>query len=363
MQRRRSVLLAICIILFIYFEIHSCSQDEIAGPGVKPPVESIILSANDVYFYDAHFGCVTGALGTVMTTSDGGTTWKGAVVDESILSAVQFLSPLTGWLGGKDGALYETDDGGISWKKAGPGGYPAEEDFSKIQFVNDRIGYVLGYHGVYRTTNGGATWENNWLTDSQYRGAWDMSFVDGTTGFLLGCRYTDPNPPVLYRTTDGAASWTEVEGSTASVLRTILTIHFVDSLTGWAGGGAIMKTTDGGETWTTEVAVATVRKFYFVDGGRGVAVGGKTILETRDGGSTWRNSTPDDQRIADLRGVWFADEEHGWVVGRGRDERAGEKLYKHSIILKTTDGGTTWDITDFPYDCTEIQNVETATGS
>ena len=364
MQPRRSVLLAICIILFIYFEIHSCSKDEITGPdGPQPPVESIILSATDIYFHDAEFGCVTGCLGTLMTTGDGGRTWNGAVVDQSVLSDIQFLDMSKGWLVGKHGALYATVDGGAAWTKAIPAGYPSEEDFSKLYFVSDVLGYVLGYHGIYKTENGGASWQNNWLPNVPYRGAWDMSFIDDRTGYLLGSRYTDADPSTLYRTTDGAATWSEVQGARASVLRTVLTIYFVDAMTGWAGGGVIMKTTDGGETWQTQVTAATVREFQFLDGRCGFAVGGKTILQTKDGGDTWKNLTPDDERITDLRGVYFVDANNGWVVGRGKDERLGEKLYKHTIVLRTSDGGETWQISDFPYDCTGIQNVEEAVRS
>jgi photosystem II stability/assembly factor-like uncharacterized protein len=364
MQPRRSVLLAICIILFIYFEIHSCSKDEIASPdGPKPPVESIILGATDIYFHDADFGCVTGSLGTLMITGDSGKTWKGAVIDQGILSDIQFLDVSNGWLVGKDGALYTTADGGATWAKAIPAGYPPEEDFSKLYFVNESVGYILGYHGVYKTENAGASWQNNWLPAVPYRGAWDMSFIDDRTGFLLGSRYTDADPVTLYRTTDGAATWSEVQGAKTSVLRTILTVSFVDAMTGWAGGGVIMKTIDGGETWQTQVAAATVREFQFLDNRYGLAVGGRMILQTKDGGDAWQNITPNDERISDLRGVYFVDASNGWVVGRGKDERLDEKLYKHTIVLRTSDGGKTWQITDFSYDCTDIQNVEEAIGS
>ncbi len=364
MQPRRSILLALCIILFIYFEIHSCSKDEIAGPdGPKPRVEGIILTATDVYFHDADFGCVTGSLGTLMTTGDAGTTWKGAVVDQCSLNDIQFLNKSIGWLVGKDGALYSTDDGGAAWTKVIPAGYPPDEDFFKLYFVNENVGYVLGYRGVYKTENGGASWQNNWLPLVSYRGAWDMTFVDESTGYLLGSRYTDTDPSILYRTTDGAATWFPVQGARTSILRTVLTVYFADAVTGWVGGGVIMKTTDGGETWRTQAAMATVRKFYFLDSQYGFAAGGRTILRTKDGGETWENVTPKDERITDLRGVYFVDANNGWVVGRGKDERLGEKLYKHTIVLSTSDGGATWAIKDFPFDCTGIRNLEEVAGS
>ncbi|HVO76886.1 MAG TPA: YCF48-related protein [Candidatus Bathyarchaeia archaeon] len=360
MQLRKSILLTLSIILFIYFEIHSCSQDQVTGPVAKPPARSIICSATDVYFHDLNFGCVAGALGTVIETADGGKTWKGAVAGETNLNDVRFVDHSNGWVVGKRGAILKTEDGGMSWAKMDPVGFPTDEDFYKLAFFSDSTGYVLGYHGVYETRDAGQSWVNNWLPLVPYRGAWDMSFADEKTGFILGSRYTDPDPPILYRTTDGAATWTPVQGSKASVLQTVLAISFIDGMTGWAGGGVIMKTTDGGESWTTQVAVATVRRFQFLTDQYGFAVGGKTILRTKDGGNTWLNVTPVDDRVRDLRSVCFIDADNGWVAGRGPDEQAGDKLYKHSILLRTRDGGDTWTITDFPYDVTGLQGLEIA---
>jgi photosystem II stability/assembly factor-like uncharacterized protein len=358
MQLRRSILLAICIILFVYFEIHSCSKDDIAAPKSSAPVESIICGATGVFFEDAEFGCVAGALGTLIVTGDGGKTWKGSVIDAGNLNDIQFTDRSNGWVVGKDGAMYHTADGGGQWMKVAASGFPVDEDFFKIAFFGETLGYVLGYGGVYKTEDGGSSWVNNWLPVIPYRGAWGMSFVDDRTGYLLGSRYTEPDPSILYRTVNGGASWTAVVGSKASVLRTVLTICFVDGTTGWAGGGVIMKTTDGGETWTTQVPIATVREFHFLSSSYGFAVGGKSILRTRDGGATWENVTPNDDRIKDLRSVCFLDANTGWVAGRGADEQSGDVYLKHSILLRTNDGGATWIVKDFAYDYTALQSMQ-----
>jgi len=360
MQLRRSILLALCIVLFIYFEIHSCSSDRITAPKPKPLAESIICSASDVFFHNGDFGCVAGALGTLILTADGGRTWKGSVIDAGNLNDVQFIDRSSGWIVGKDMAILNTIDGGATWTLLSLPGFPIGEDFYKLAFFSRSFGYVLGYHGVYRTDDDGQSWVNNWLPGVPYRGAWDMSFADERTGYLLGSRYTDPDPSILYRTTDGGATWSPVQGSKATTLRTVLAISFLDEMTGWAGGGVIMKTTDGGESWQTQVAAATVREFHFLSKQYGFAVGGKTILRTKDGGDTWENITPPDDRIKDLRSVYFLNENDGWVAGRAADEEVGETLLKHSILLQTKDGGATWTIRDFPYECNGFASPEDA---
>ena len=122
------------------------------------------------------------------------------------------LVPMTtpGLAVGKDGTMYHTIDGGGEWTKVTASGFPVDEDFYKISFFNENLGYVLGYGGVYKTENAGRDWVNNWLPVVPYRGAWDMSFPNDRTGYLLGSRYTDPDPSLLYRTTNGGASWAAV---------------------------------------------------------------------------------------------------------------------------------------------------------
>ena len=57
---------------------------------------------------------------------------------------------------------------------------------------------------------------------------------------------------------EGSLSWTDVEGSEHSVLRTVLTIEFIDKNTGWGGGGVIMKTIDGGKNWLKKEKPRTI---------------------------------------------------------------------------------------------------------
>ncbi|MCK4236446.1 MAG: hypothetical protein KAX38_04955, partial [Candidatus Krumholzibacteria bacterium] len=293
----------------------------------------------------------------MVMTSDGGSTWKGTLIDEVSLNDIQFLNEGNGWVVGKDGNMYRTVDGGSTWEKVLFSGNPQDDDFYHVRFMNDTLGFVLGYHGVFRTDDGGTSWVNNWLPVVPYKGAWDMSLVDESVGYLLGSRWMDPDPPLIYRTEDGGLNWSAVEGAKVSVLKSVLTIKFIDKDTGWAGGGVIMKTADGGESWVTQVAEATVREFFFTSSEHGLAVGGRTILCTTNGGATWEDVTPEDERIVDLRDVYFLDDYTGWVVGRSEDEKIGSKIYKHSIILSTDDGGFSWNIKDFSFDYTGFLNA------
>ncbi|MBU8920433.1 MAG: hypothetical protein KOO63_01105 [Bacteroidales bacterium] len=352
MQLRRSVLIALMLVLFIYFEIHSCSDDNSVAPKPGPDIPSLILNANDIFFLDSDHGWVAGQEGSILLTVNGGIEWIPVKAGDEDLKSICFLDSMNGWLVGRDNSIYNSDDGGLTWEQKLFPSYSEYDDFFDVMFFNSSKGFVLGYQGVFVTEDGGEGWQNNWLPIVPARGAWDMSIVDEIRGYLLGSRWTESDPEILYGTDDGGLNWWPVEGSNASILRTILTIEFLDMSTGWAGGGLVMKTVDGGSNWQVQVEPATVREFEFTDQSTGFAVGGNTILKTVDGGSQWTDITPEDERIVDLRSICFLDMMNGWVTGRGRLIVVGEKSYQYSVIMSTMDGGSNWDIREFAWDVT-----------
>jgi photosystem II stability/assembly factor-like uncharacterized protein len=342
------------IIAFILFETHSCSEDGSVSPEIPIEIESELLGANDIYFSDADHGCVVGRLGTAVVTEDGGDTWTPVRIDEIDIRGVYFSDTRNGWVVGREGRIYISGDGGYTWERKIFTGYPQMDDLFEVRFVNDIDGFILGYHGVFVTEDGGVDWVNNWLPVVEYRGAWSMTVVDGDNAYLMGSKWNDSDPELVYTTGDGGASWTAVPGSNASILRGIVTIEFSDISTGWAGGGSVMKTVDGGRTWTTQLEKATVREFFVHDAMSVTAVGKNSIIQTSDGGSTWAEIAPDDDRIVDLRAVHFIDHSHGWAAGTGREEVIEGRSVVHTVVLSTSDGGSTWSIREFSFETTGL---------
>jgi len=108
---------------------------------------------------------------------------------------------------------------------------------------------------------------------------------------------------------------------------------FVDANTGTVVGyyGTIVRTTDGGNSWTIQTSGTTQNLWAvsFTDVNNGTAVGeGGTILRTTDGGGFWVSQASG--TTVQFRGVSFTDENNGTTVGEGGG------------ILRTTDGGNTW---------------------
>jgi photosystem II stability/assembly factor-like uncharacterized protein len=118
--------------------------------------------------------------------------------------------------------------------------------------------------------------------------------------------------------------------------RDLYSIRFTpDGKTGWIVGedGLILKTSDGGDTWTPQDSgnPNSLFKVAIIDANNVVAVGDNgAIVRTTDGGAHWSTiKSPKDVTLFD---VTFTDPQNGWSVG------------EFSCIFKTIDGGQTWTL-------------------
>jgi hypothetical protein len=115
----------------------------------------------------------------------------------------------------------------------------------------------------------------------------------------------------------------------------------------------VLYTEDGGRTWQNQVSNLQAQfpkgewgwKIFFLDDRIGfVSLENFTqgaILKTTDGGRSWaRLPVNDPQQNANLEGVGFGDENHGWVGGWG------DAAFQRLSSSETTDGGRTWTDAD-----------------
>ena len=138
------------------------------------------------------------------------------------------------------------------------------------------------------------------------------------------------------------AGWVQLNSGTLALL---MSVHFPEGTqVGYAvgadpaGGGAIVKTTDGGDNWELQysgVMNGLLNAVYFTDNNNGCAVGTLgTAIRTTDGGQTWIAMTLSGSD--DLTGVQFPENgQVGYIFSRPRSGAP-------SRLLKTTDGGSTW---------------------
>ena len=268
---------------------------------------------------------------------------------------VFFLNDNVGWAAnGSNASIHKTTDGGLTWTlqlaEATPE-LPGSYYFRNVEFLNESIGFVGTLQGnkFLKTLDGGATWsiiDNITPTPPAICG---IDCVGTSTIYACGAYFT--SSAYIIKSTDSGATWQHIDmGAYAAGLVEVL---FVDENTGYASGvgiesdvpeappvgGVILKTTDGGLTWTqiyhTGIPGEYVWKMQILASNPNCMFGsvesvndlpGK-LVRTLDNGATW---TSHDVPDTDIQGVGFITENHGWMGGHA------------SPFLETTDGGATW---------------------
>lgn len=293
---------------------------------------SIAVAGSDARPNEYYFGATGGGL---FKTTDGGTTWRPVTdgqINSSSVGAVAVAasnpdivyigmgeSEIRGNIAQGDG-IYKSTDAGKTWKHVG---LKDSQTISKIRIhpTNPDIVFaaVFGHaagpndeRGVYRSKDGGATWQRVLFRDAK-SGAIELVF--------------DPNNPnVLY-----AALWEAFRVS-----------HMMSS--GGPGSG-LFKSTDGGDTWTEISKNPGLPTMPF--GKIGISVSGADsnrvyaqieaekggFYSSDDAGATWKLIT--DRR--DLRQRAF------YYTRVYADPKTKDTVYVLNVgFNKSVDGGKTW---------------------
>ncbi len=203
---------------------------------------------NDVVFTGTR-GFAVGDFGTVLRSEDGGNTWAGLPSGTTNdLTQVQEVEPATIVIAGGC-TVRESTNGGASFERL-----PVNESeracatkVASFSFLSAGTGFIEQQDGtIFLTTNDGQTLEAK--TPVPLNGAipGQLRFVSPTTGFAVT---SGPSGGRIFRSTDGAGSWTQVAATGAS----LSDIDFVTPTIAYAVGAnsTLLHSTDGGSTWTT----------------------------------------------------------------------------------------------------------------
>ncbi|MBI2837099.1 MAG: hypothetical protein HYX75_02205 [Acidobacteria bacterium] len=173
-------------------------------PQTRPTCLAIDPTTPDVLY--AGIREYEGDLG-VLKSTDGGSSWSyvnEGLTELSVTSlAVDPRSPSRLYAATRDG-VYRTENGGARWVASGEG--VPSRDWGRITidpFVAGTVYLVLWRHGVYKSLDHGRHWApaNNCMTQAVYSGVSDIAIDKRGRLFLATSRG-------VYRSTDGAASWT-----------------------------------------------------------------------------------------------------------------------------------------------------------
>ncbi len=279
---------------------------EMEARSIGPAGMSGRIAAIDALEADPNVVYVGAATGGLWKSENGGQTWIPLFDDQRVLGigavAVFQQNPDIVWVGTGEGnprnsagvgaGIYKSLDGGHTWRLLG---LERSERIHRIVLhpTDPDIAYagVLGpawsdgtQRGVFRTTDGGATWEKV-LFRNERTGVSDLVMDPTNPNKLLAGMWEFRRRPWffesggpgsgLFITYDGGESWTrltEAEGLPAGELGRIgLAIYRKDPRTVYAlveaRESALLRSDDGGRSWRTvnrERGVAN-RPFYYTD--------------------------------------------------------------------------------------------------
>jgi photosystem II stability/assembly factor-like uncharacterized protein len=276
---------------------------------------------DDIWFFDADRGWAVNSNGHVLQTLDGGESWQRRFSAQGIyLRCLGFASEQVGWVGtfARSSRLFQTRDGGATWSRVENLPPEAPPAICGLSVVGERVVYGSGTNepenptGILKSVDGGATWTAKDMAEHATLLV-DVFFRDEQHGWVVGGKADVPNPtrddvkPVVLETEDGGETWqNRLAGLDAELPlgEWGWKIHFVDESVGFVSlenfsDGAVLKTVDGGRTWT-------------------------------------RKAVTDPQDNANLEGVGFVDERLGWAGGWG------DRNFQGGFTSETRDGGETW---------------------
>ena len=337
-----------------------------------------------IHAIDAKRAFAVGEWGGRYYTDDGGETWQDRsflvtedhavfqyltefelerfnrgekIYDDLYLNDVVFTDDQRGWIVGEYGLTYWTEDGGETWT---PGKIRGELVLEEVEFAEGdseiarslwprlfadaeslaRLGYLrVRIEGFLTKAELEAANGETFLADERAEAV--RGFFEGE-GIGQERIRLDRLTPFDEESVDMQAfARSKLSPLRIAKLQVVETPFLYDIKMGDAQngliaglGGVILRTRDGGRTWTYS-DTGSPQAFFSVGIGSGgvVAVGEKGLVRiSDDGGSSFRAARDDEvpPSFSYMRDMVFADSERGWIVGaRGR-------------ILRTSDGGRSW---------------------
>ena len=210
----------------------------------------------------------------------------------STFESIYMFSPMNGYSCGSYGAIYKTTNGGVSWDSVVTN-IPATANLYKIQFVSPTTGWAFSNAAdtagtIFKTTNGGTVWTQLKLgsTTGNDTKIYDAYMVNENYGWCVN--YS----PAPFKTTDGGLTWTEQPLSDAYT-GYLYSVKMVDTSTGFCTGGGdrLYKTTNGGTMWNKMTSFSSGLSHYSIDvvDTNYFAIGSSSGITafTTNGGSTW----------------------------------------------------------------------------
>ena len=359
----------------------SASGDDPVAREPLPKAWQADAELTDVFFVNEDLGWAVGESGVTLRTRDGGNTWNTQASINSFrkdtvqlqqkfrnlesrkltnstgvtgrqtstspitcrLNSLHFIDANQGWATGgyqlpyinrTQAVILRTRNGGITWE---PSPNLAIPRLRKINFSSPRNGTAFGDSGnvftggIFKTSDAG----NSWSAISRET---DAAWLDGDQTNQHFVLINDRRK--LGRYADGRYEAAVLLGDKAAKTRNFRCVKMIDDNQGVAVGdqGSLFTTNNGGLSWLRKPIETTHPQLANFDWETIAVVDQKVIIAGFPGSTITtldlksnQLSTSSTPVRTKLNRLFFLDNQTGWAVG------------DFGVVLKTTDGGKTWN--------------------
>lgn len=331
----KRIYITITVFLFTFFLINSLiAQDYQTWKWKHPTPQGNYLRW--VKMWDANNWYAIGYGGTFMRTTNAGVNWyfhhkasfPTVYGGSEILYCAYFFNQSTGLVAGSNG-LYRTTNGGTSFDSVQTLSTSGTIYF--MYFMNSTTGYVAGTSSikVYKTTNAGLNWAP--ILNGSYSTAYDV-YASDTNNIIVASSSGN-----VYKTTNAGVNWATISTGASA---TLYAMEFINANTGFVTGssGTFRYTTNAGDNWTTANTPITSTMYYLywtTTGGTTIYTVGSdayNIYRTTNFGTNW-------ETIPNL------DPTQPWTTTWYAMDGIGSNLVTvgaYGMINKSTNNGANW---------------------
>lgn len=286
------------------------------------------------------------------------------------------------YMGATGGGVWKTENGGTTWQNISDGYFGGSIGAVAVSESNNNVIYVgqgeetvrgnvsSGFEGIWKSTDGGESWQNMGLKDAMHVGRIRIHPDNPNVAWVavMGDLFKSSETRGVFKTTDGGANWQRVLFANADAGAVDISMDPKNpdflmastwrirrtpySLSSGGDGSEVWKSTDGGNTWKSVIGNEGMPEGPIGISGVSISpVNSKTvyaIIEAKDGGvfkstdagETWRKTNS--SRALRQR-AWY----YSRIYADTEDE---DKVYVMNVRFHTsTDGGKTFAARGAPH--------------
>ena len=299
---------------------------------------------------DTLYAATRGEGGGVFKSTDGGQNWQQVFdVQDLFISIAPGASDLVfavGW-----GGIFKSTDGGATWSLTLDGGANSVQ----VAPSDPRIVYAGTPEGVLKSDDGGETWANR-STGIEYPNVGPLAVHPNDPNTVIAGKFIfsqGTSGEGIYKTTDGGLSWVKKGNEFIDVDVRELAVDPSNPNLVYAGtrcSRGVYRTEDGGTSWVLLPSGPRWASHYTM---RIAAATGSTVWLTgadgmegsNDRGQTWNSplNSPLDEQPRHFHGIAISPHDPTLIfVATVGDDSPGTTFFPGARILRSTDGGETW---------------------